>query len=74
MKNGMKLQVNTRAGYAYGQNEVEPMLPTGFTLQANGKVETPNERIKRKTMKQENKAGQKVEHNHLLPNGVTLRG
>ena len=75
MKNGMKLQVNTRAGYVNYLNpdDNEMLLPTGYSLQANGQVETPLERQNR-LMKKEAKANPKQagDNEMLLPAGIQL--
>ena len=51
----------------------EPLFPTGFSVQANGEIETPMERIKRlsKTDKPQ-KHKSSADSNLLLPAGITL--
>lgn len=60
-------------GQASGSAE-EPLLPTGYSIQENGEVETQNERLKRvhesKPQTQTNKSSSGQEM--LLPAGIKL--
>lgn len=54
-------------------DDSEMMLPTGFSILANGEIETPDERLKRLTKNQQNRKPMPVDDSEiLLPAGIKL--
>ncbi|MFP8489276.1 hypothetical protein ACKGJO_09235 [Gracilimonas sp. Q87] len=65
-------QVNGPTGYVDTKSDDEMLLPLGYTLQANGKIETQAERIKRKSTNEKPKPRKQVNEDSevLYPIGV----
>ncbi|MEX0610310.1 MAG: hypothetical protein WD016_02960 [Balneolaceae bacterium] len=75
-KKQMNLQINGATGFLGNgnSNDEEMLLPTGFSLQDNGQIETYEERLKRVTTNQKTPTAQTQDEDAemLLPAGVIL--